>query len=252
MSVRRVGRIQKLAKDIREDYSGTTIHLLCVLKGGSAYFQDLITALRRFHDYSDHVREPLPSATGSESISHPLRIASACRGPCVRRSFSYTPACRTNLAHRCEAINSGRRRLRIHREATTGLARCRYRARVAQRRYSTLLSSRVVHCLITATRAPAADLVSLLGVGRACLTFVPCVFPRLPRPPARPPALPFSSARRWHDDTRTCEKLSKHYGNLGRPGCSAWLSANRRTFHSPTTSLRLVADREKQGGHRLA
>ncbi|CAN0535301.1 unnamed protein product, partial [Scytosiphon promiscuus] len=45
-------RIQKLAKDIREDYSDTTIHLLCVLKGGSAYFQDLITALRRFHDYS--------------------------------------------------------------------------------------------------------------------------------------------------------------------------------------------------------
>lgn len=51
-------RIQKLAKDIREDYTDTTIHLLCVLKGGSAYFQDLITALRRFHDYSDHAYVP--------------------------------------------------------------------------------------------------------------------------------------------------------------------------------------------------
>lgn len=52
-----IDRIQKLAKDIRHDYADTTIHLLCVLKGGSAYFQDLIAALRRFHDYSDHVRK---------------------------------------------------------------------------------------------------------------------------------------------------------------------------------------------------
>ena len=52
-----IDRIQKLAKDIRHDYADTTIHLLCVLKGGSAYFQDLVAALRRFHDYSDHVRE---------------------------------------------------------------------------------------------------------------------------------------------------------------------------------------------------
>ncbi|CAM9559788.1 unnamed protein product, partial [Hapterophycus canaliculatus] len=51
-------RIQKLAKDIRHDYADTTIHLLCVLKGGSAYFQDLIVALRRFHDYSDHSYVP--------------------------------------------------------------------------------------------------------------------------------------------------------------------------------------------------
>lgn len=82
VSVRRLGRIQKLAKDIREDYKNTTIHLLCVLKGGSAYFQDLITALRRFHDYSDHVRA-LPSATGSESVSaahfFELIVWCACR-----------------------------------------------------------------------------------------------------------------------------------------------------------------------------
>ncbi|CAN0060609.1 unnamed protein product, partial [Sphacelaria rigidula] len=51
-------RIQKLAKDIREDYSGETIHLVCVLKGGSAYFHDLITALRRHHDYNDLLYPP--------------------------------------------------------------------------------------------------------------------------------------------------------------------------------------------------
>lgn len=60
-------RIQKLAKDIREDYADTTIHLLCVLKGGSAYFQDLIAALRRFHDYSDQVRTKVE---GIKSDSH--------------------------------------------------------------------------------------------------------------------------------------------------------------------------------------
>eukprot|EP00903_Cladosiphon_okamuranus_P009348 g8914.t1 len=53
-----IDRIQKLAKDIRHDYADTTIHLLCVLKGGSAYFHDLIAALRRFHDCSDHLYVP--------------------------------------------------------------------------------------------------------------------------------------------------------------------------------------------------
>lgn len=31
-------RIEKLARDIRADYGDKTIHLLCVLKGGSAFF----------------------------------------------------------------------------------------------------------------------------------------------------------------------------------------------------------------------
>ena len=47
-----VDRIEKLAYDMMQDYHGETIHLMCVLKGGSAFFQDLCSALRKFHDYS--------------------------------------------------------------------------------------------------------------------------------------------------------------------------------------------------------
>lgn len=43
-------RIEKLAYDISQDYEGQTIHMLCVLKGGSTFFGDLSQALRRFHD----------------------------------------------------------------------------------------------------------------------------------------------------------------------------------------------------------
>ena len=45
-------RVQKLAADIRAAYAGKTIHLLCVLKGGSAFFQDLQVCLRNFHQFS--------------------------------------------------------------------------------------------------------------------------------------------------------------------------------------------------------
>ncbi len=45
-----VDRVEKLAGDISQDYNGQTIHLLCVLKGGSTFFSDLCHALRRFHD----------------------------------------------------------------------------------------------------------------------------------------------------------------------------------------------------------
>jgi hypoxanthine phosphoribosyltransferase len=45
-------RIEKLAYDISQDYEGETIHMLCVLKGGSTFFGDLSQALRRFHDYA--------------------------------------------------------------------------------------------------------------------------------------------------------------------------------------------------------
>lgn len=41
-----VDRVEKLAYDIIRDYHGHTIHLLCVLKGGSTFFQDLCNALR--------------------------------------------------------------------------------------------------------------------------------------------------------------------------------------------------------------
>ena len=62
-----VDRVEKLAYDIVRDYSGNTIHILCVLKGqllilvlscyynnnnvgGSTFFYDLCSAIRRFHD----------------------------------------------------------------------------------------------------------------------------------------------------------------------------------------------------------
>jgi len=51
-------RVQKLAKDIREAYTGKTIHLLCVLKGGSAFFQDLQVCLRNFHQFSTQTDIP--------------------------------------------------------------------------------------------------------------------------------------------------------------------------------------------------
>ena len=47
-----VDRVEKLAYDINQDYKGETIHMLCVLKGGSQFFQDLQNALRKFHDYT--------------------------------------------------------------------------------------------------------------------------------------------------------------------------------------------------------
>jgi hypothetical protein len=46
-----VDRVEKLAFDISQDYQGQTLHLLCVLKGGSAFFADLCSAIRKFHDY---------------------------------------------------------------------------------------------------------------------------------------------------------------------------------------------------------
>eukprot|EP00953_Heterococcus_sp_UTEX-ZZ885_P027650 14810-Heterococcus_DN1.PRE.1 len=45
-------RVNKLAMDIRTAYHGQTVHLMCVLKGGTSFFQDLIHALRQFHDYN--------------------------------------------------------------------------------------------------------------------------------------------------------------------------------------------------------
>lgn len=47
-----VDRVEKLAYDLIQDYHGQTIHILCVLKGGSTFFQDLCNALRKFHDYA--------------------------------------------------------------------------------------------------------------------------------------------------------------------------------------------------------
>lgn len=50
-------RVEKLAQDIRYAYEGKTVHLLCVLKGGSAFFHALVDKLRLFHKYnkSDYV-----------------------------------------------------------------------------------------------------------------------------------------------------------------------------------------------------
>lgn len=76
-----VDRVEKLAYDIHQDYVGETIHILCVLKGGSTFFQDLCNALRKFHTYSRRTYVPFTfdfirvksyegtSSTGSVTIS---------------------------------------------------------------------------------------------------------------------------------------------------------------------------------------
>jgi hypoxanthine phosphoribosyltransferase len=53
-----VDRVEKLAYDISQDYAGETIHLMVVLKGGSTFFQDLINALRKFHNYTRQTYVP--------------------------------------------------------------------------------------------------------------------------------------------------------------------------------------------------
>lgn len=45
-------RIERLAYEISKDYIGETIHMLCVLKGGSTFFMELCSTLRRFHNYT--------------------------------------------------------------------------------------------------------------------------------------------------------------------------------------------------------
>ena len=47
-----IDRVEKLAQDIRYAYANQTVHLLCVLKGGSAFFHDLVEKLRLFHRYN--------------------------------------------------------------------------------------------------------------------------------------------------------------------------------------------------------
>lgn len=44
-------RIERMAQMIRSEYDGTTIHLICILKGGSAFFEDLCHALRAIHRF---------------------------------------------------------------------------------------------------------------------------------------------------------------------------------------------------------
>ena len=42
-------RVDKLASDILNQYKGRTPHLICVLKGGSIFFSDLLRALNKRH-----------------------------------------------------------------------------------------------------------------------------------------------------------------------------------------------------------
>jgi hypoxanthine phosphoribosyltransferase len=51
-------RIEKLAQTIRRDYDGVTVHLMCILKGGSAFFEELCTQLRAIHRFSERVYVP--------------------------------------------------------------------------------------------------------------------------------------------------------------------------------------------------
>jgi hypoxanthine phosphoribosyltransferase len=69
-----VDRVEKLAFDIIRDYEGQTMHILCVLKGGSTFFQNLTDALRKFHDYARETHIPytfdfvkVKSYSGTES-----------------------------------------------------------------------------------------------------------------------------------------------------------------------------------------
>ncbi|CEG50452.1 hypoxanthine phosphoribosyltransferase [Plasmopara halstedii] len=45
-------RVEKLAQNIRDAYEGKTIHLVCILKGGSAFFHALVNQLRLYHKYN--------------------------------------------------------------------------------------------------------------------------------------------------------------------------------------------------------
>ncbi len=51
-------RVEKLARDIVEDYPHSTPHLLVVLKGGSEFATDLSRTLRRIHGYTPHKHIP--------------------------------------------------------------------------------------------------------------------------------------------------------------------------------------------------
>lgn len=53
-----VDRVEKLAEDMANDYYGHTIHLICVLKGGSTFFYDLCNAIKRFHNYTEQTYIP--------------------------------------------------------------------------------------------------------------------------------------------------------------------------------------------------
>lgn len=53
-----LSRIDKLALDIIQDYKGQTIHLLCVLKGGSTFFHDLCKAITKYHESSGNLHIP--------------------------------------------------------------------------------------------------------------------------------------------------------------------------------------------------
>lgn len=45
-------RVARLAQCIRESYGNETIHILCVLKGGSWFFNSLLEELRNYHRYN--------------------------------------------------------------------------------------------------------------------------------------------------------------------------------------------------------
>jgi hypoxanthine phosphoribosyltransferase len=76
-----VSRVEKLARDIAHDFAGQTIVLLCVLKGGTAFFNDLCQALSKIHEYEGKNHTPYvfdfvrvksysgTSSTGEVSIS---------------------------------------------------------------------------------------------------------------------------------------------------------------------------------------
>lgn len=51
-------RVERLARDIHEDYPSSTPHLLVVLKGGSEFAVDLTRSLRKMHSFTPNKHIP--------------------------------------------------------------------------------------------------------------------------------------------------------------------------------------------------
>eukprot|EP00743_Colponemidia_sp_Colp-15_P001213 GILK01001333.1.p1 GENE.GILK01001333.1~~GILK01001333.1.p1 ORF type:complete len:250 (-),score=34.66 GILK01001333.1:110-817(-) len=51
-------RVEKMARDLRQDYGDAQIYMLCVLKGGQQFYADLINFLKRHHRYNNYTTVP--------------------------------------------------------------------------------------------------------------------------------------------------------------------------------------------------
>lgn len=51
-----IDRVDKLAHDILSCYEGKSIHFLCVLKGGSTFFQDLCNSIKNIYKCNENFK----------------------------------------------------------------------------------------------------------------------------------------------------------------------------------------------------